>query len=356
MNEVSKVWYLLSFSFGCWTCLNCLLNRNLARPVKWSILGFISLLLLPPLNAYVTLVRHAPLPWLQTISCQLTWAYGPLLVLVIRHSLLQATPHALWHAAPLVLAGTLTVLQPAWLNPLWFLALLFIQVSGYLMWAARLLVQHRARLKQLASHHQNSSYYWLLFLAGGLMAATMMDMVIYICILTTGIASTALISAAASALALYVNAIALFAMYQPAALAPAGADPVAPPAEVAPPCRIIELSPQAARELDQQLMALVASHQPHLDEDISLGKLAALLGITSHQLSELLNIHKETSFYDFLNELRFQEALRLLDNGQQDVTIADIAYRSGFNNRNTFYKVFKDKTGVTPGQYKKKTA
>lgn len=40
MNELTKVWYLLSFSFGCWTCLNCLLNRNLARPVKWSILAF----------------------------------------------------------------------------------------------------------------------------------------------------------------------------------------------------------------------------------------------------------------------------------------------------------------------------
>ena len=356
MNELTKVWYLLSFSFGCWTCLNCLLNRNLARPVKWSILAFIGLLLLPPLNAYVTLVRHGPLPWLQTISFQLTWAYGPLLVLVIRHSLLQTTRHALWHAVPLLTASALTLLQPAWLNPLWFLALLFIQVSAYLTWAACLLVQHRARIKQLANQHQNSSYYWLLFLAGGLMAATLMDIVIYICILTTGIASTTLISAAASALALYVNTIALFAMYQPAALTPAAAEAPAKPVEVTPPCRIIELSPQAAKELDQQLMALVASHQPHLDEDISLGKLASLLAITTHQLSELLNIHKETSFYDFLNELRFQESLKLLENGQEDVTIADIAYRSGFNNRNTFYKVFKDKTGVTPGQYKKKSA
>ena len=117
--------------------------------------------------------------------------------------------------------------------------------------------------------------------------------------------------------------------------------------------RSIELSADAARQLDEQLQELVKNHKPHLDEDISLPKLASLLGVTSHQLSELLNIHKSTSFYDFLNDLRYHEALHYLAAGESELTIADIAYRSGFNNRNSFYKVFKEKTGQTPSQYKK---
>jgi AraC-like DNA-binding protein len=94
------------------------------------------------------------------------------------------------------------------------------------------------------------------------------------------------------------------------------------------------------------LQELVKNHKPHLDDDISLPKLASLLGVTSHQLSELLNIHKSTSFYDFLNDLRYQESLHFLMVNESELTIADIAYRLGFNNRNSFYKVLKEKPGL----------
>jgi len=48
--------------------------------------------------------------------------------------------------------------------------------------------------------------------------------------------------------------------------------------------------------------------------------------------------------------------LKLSSFNESYLTISDIAYRSGFNNRNSFYKVFKDKTGITPSQYKKSLA
>jgi transcriptional regulator GlxA family with amidase domain len=88
---------------------------------------------------------------------------------------------------------------------------------------------------------------------------------------------------------------------------------------------------------------------------MSLARLAALLDVTGHQLSELLNLHLGRSFYDYLNELRYREALQMLERPDpaQTLTVADIAYRAGFNNRNSFHKVFKDKTGLTPAQYRK---
>ena len=86
---------------------------------------------------------------------------------------------------------------------------------------------------------------------------------------------------------------------------------------------------------------------------MSLPKLASLLGISRNQLSKLFNVHKKTSFYDYLNNLRFNESLRLLNAENNKFSIADIAIRSGFNSRNSFYTVFMKKTGVTPTLYRK---
>src|SRR5690606_14620975 len=94
------------------------------------------------------------------------------------------------------------------------------------------------------------------------------------------------------------------------------------------------------------------THQPHLDETISLGKLASLLGITPHQLSDLFNIHMATSFYDYLNHLRYEESIRLLQNTRQACSITDIAYSSGFNNHNSFYMVSQERSSLTPTKLK----
>ncbi len=179
------------------------------------------------------------------------------------------------------------------------------------------------------------------------------DVVVFTNVLLGNIPSFTALAIIASLIGVFINTIALFSIYQPDAFFHEITPQEIPVPAEKPQLRSIELSPEAAKQLDEQLQALVKNHKPHLDEDISLPKLASLLGVTSHQLSELLNIHKSTSFYDFLNDLRYQESLHFLVGNERELTIADIAYRSGFNNRNTFYKVFKEKTGLTPNQYKK---
>jgi AraC-like DNA-binding protein len=179
------------------------------------------------------------------------------------------------------------------------------------------------------------------------------DVIVFTNVLLGNIPSFTALAVIASIIGVFINTIALFSIYQPDVFFHEAAPQDVPTPTEKPQPRSIELSPDAARQLDEQLQALVKKYKPHLDEDISLAKLASLLGVTSHQLSELLNIHKSTSFYDFLNDLRYHEALPFLTGNERDLTIADIAYRSGFNNRNTFYKVFKEKTGLTPHQYKR---
>ncbi len=354
MIELAKAGYLFAFSLGCWTSLNLLLSRRGERRVRMSMMVFIVLLLLPPLSTYLTLALGKPVLWLLGLSRQLTWAYGPLMVIHVRQVLLKEnrTPILALHALPFVLFGALGM--SAWgIGQAATFGLLFLQLSGYLGYAAWLLLHDRRRLRLLSREHAHTSYFWLLYCIAALLLATLVDITIYIGIYRGTFPSALFTSAVASMLAVFVSAIALFVLYRPDAFfheAPAQEpqDTAAKPA-----VRVIELSPAIVSELDQQLRALVQSHKPHLDVDISLGKLASLLGVTSHQLSELLNIHMSTSFYDFLNDLRYQESLAVLADQHSELTIADIAYRSGFNNRNSFYKVFKDKSGLTPSQYKK---
>lgn len=355
-SELLKAWFLLSFSLGSWTCLNLLATRRGDKNIKHIILCLIVLLLIPPLNAYINLISDKPIQWFLTLSQRLTWCYGPILIALIRHAMLrpQESFQQWIQFLPfgLVLVHDLFRLQLIDF-PIVTL-LLFTHVFTYIAYALYLLNSTSTRLTRLTTQFKNTTYYWLMFLVCGLLAIMLFDVVIYTLFWLNRIPPLSAHAGIACLIAIYINKVALFSLYQPDIFFHDQSVEENPMTHVRPYLRSIELSPEAARQLDVQLRQLVELHKPHLDEDISLAKLASLLGVSAHQLSELLNIHKNTNFYEFLNNLRFQEALNFLSDAENDLTISDIAYRSGFNNRNSFYKVFKDKTGLTPIQYKRK--
>jgi AraC-like DNA-binding protein len=352
--ELLKVWFIFSFSLGCWTCLSLLISRRGDRNVKHTILGFVILLLAPPLNAYIHLINVQPIEWLVILSQKLTWCYGPIMVALIRHIMLRPTSRFSYavQALPFILSFGHDIFHGHWLSLPVMISLLFLQVFGYLAYAGYLLKSERARLLKLTTQFKNTTYYWLIYLVTSVFVIMLFDVSVFTNLLFGHLPSFTALATIASLVAIFANTIALFSIYQPDVFFHE-LTPQEEPPEVKPHLRSIELSAEAAKQLDEQLQELVKNHKPHLDEDISLPKLASLLGVTSHQLSELLNIHKSTSFYDFLNDLRYQESLAFLTANESEFTIADIAYRSGFNNRNSFYKVFKEKTGQTPNQYKK---
>ncbi|RYG14646.1 MAG: AraC family transcriptional regulator [Chitinophagaceae bacterium] len=58
------------------------------------------------------------------------------------------------------------------------------------------------------------------------------------------------------------------------------------------------------------------------------------------------------SFYDYINGYRLQFASNLLKNPSCNLRILDIAFEAGFNNKNSFYRAFKESFGITPNQYR----
>ncbi|MFS2316326.1 helix-turn-helix domain-containing protein [Maricaulis sp. D1M11] len=103
---------------------------------------------------------------------------------------------------------------------------------------------------------------------------------------------------------------------------------------------------EIAKRLDK---ALRIDHL-HLNPMITLPDLARAVGAKPGHLSQTLNQHMGTSFFELINRHRILEAKRLLLTCED--TILDIAYRVGFNSRSSFYKCFRDICGMSPSRYR----
>ncbi len=88
------------------------------------------------------------------------------------------------------------------------------------------------------------------------------------------------------------------------------------------------------------------------DGDLSLSGLADRLGLTSHQLSELINAHLGKSFSRYLREHRVSAAKTMLCT-EPSASILSVGLSVGFTAQSNFYEAFREIEGMTPGQYRK---
>ncbi|WP_168171479.1 AraC family transcriptional regulator [Lacimicrobium sp. SS2-24] len=100
-----------------------------------------------------------------------------------------------------------------------------------------------------------------------------------------------------------------------------------------------------------KLTAAIHRDQAHLDPDLTLAKLSTLTGEPPQYVSQTLSQHLQTTFFDFVNGARIDDAKSMLAQSKQSVL--DIALATGFNSRSSFYKAFKQFTGLTPSQYRR---
>jgi AraC-like DNA-binding protein len=87
---------------------------------------------------------------------------------------------------------------------------------------------------------------------------------------------------------------------------------------------------------------------------VLLSELASLINMSEASLTRFLKKWTGKTFIDNLNDIRIAEAVcRLIDTSD---TIAEICYKSGFNNLSNFNRAFKRRKGNTPTEYREKYA
>lgn len=86
-------------------------------------------------------------------------------------------------------------------------------------------------------------------------------------------------------------------------------------------------------------------------EDISLEFLAHYVGFSKYHFSRLFKQYTDYSFSDYLCFRRLSASEKLLED--PSYSIMDVALNSGFSSISTFNRIFKQKKGITPSEFRR---
>lgn len=108
-----------------------------------------------------------------------------------------------------------------------------------------------------------------------------------------------------------------------------------------------------SKQIVESLDALLTQDRLFCDNQLKQSSVAEKSGFSTQQISQALNSQGVT-FNDFLNQYRLVDIKQQLlkpENAKAD--IQQLALDSGFNSKATFYRVFKEKVGMTPCEFRK---
>ncbi len=101
----------------------------------------------------------------------------------------------------------------------------------------------------------------------------------------------------------------------------------------------------------EKLKNLLEVDKIYRETRLNRAALAQKLGIGEHYLSRIINHHFSKNFNDLINSYRIDEAKdRLRAEQIQQITL--IGFEVGFNSIASFNRVFKEKTGISPTEYR----
>ena len=108
---------------------------------------------------------------------------------------------------------------------------------------------------------------------------------------------------------------------------------------------------EAVRSMDSEVINAVMTYiNNHYREELSLEDVAKFAGFSRYYFSRSFKRQTGYSFKDYLCQKRLQVAMDLLIRTNR--SMRDVAVESGFGSVATFNRVFREKKGCTPTQYR----
>lgn len=216
-QELYKILFITSASFSVWTILNILINKKPFNDLHKTIIFYLVVLMFPPINAYCRIVFDEPTIWLQNVAYNLTWLYGPLILLIVKQVFLYPISEKIL-AIHLVLPFFVLIDRVSGTffteNYILFFYLLMFQTFIYLSYSSYVCIKNKSKLKQLFKGHKNTTYYWMMFLIIGLFVLNFMDLIIINDLIAGKASNMDAMSAIAGLVSLYVSLISTLAIFQ----------------------------------------------------------------------------------------------------------------------------------------------
>ncbi|MDR2011212.1 MAG: helix-turn-helix domain-containing protein [Bacteroidales bacterium] len=108
-------------------------------------------------------------------------------------------------------------------------------------------------------------------------------------------------------------------------------------------------------EIANKVKELMESQELFKDTTLTLDTLAIRMGLHRTLLSHAINSTANKNFKQFINEYRIKEAIKIISNSAKlynKLYIDEIYEQVGFNSRVSFYRAFKQITGLSPTEFK----
>jgi AraC-like DNA-binding protein len=104
-------------------------------------------------------------------------------------------------------------------------------------------------------------------------------------------------------------------------------------------------------EIIERMNLLMKEERLYTHDDLTLQKMSTLLGVTTHQLSWIINEKMNINFRSYLNSFRVNEAKTMLIE-KPDLSVLEIAFATGFNSKSSFNDLFLKTTGLSPREFR----
>jgi AraC-like DNA-binding protein len=105
--------------------------------------------------------------------------------------------------------------------------------------------------------------------------------------------------------------------------------------------------PNYAQQIVEQAKYLM---EANINTEIDLQEVARLIGISTSRLNDIFKAHTSMTPYQYYIQIKIHRACRLLE--QPNMTIKEAAITLGFDDQYYFSRLFKQKTGIPPSQWK----
>jgi len=112
------------------------------------------------------------------------------------------------------------------------------------------------------------------------------------------------------------------------------------------------VSTEVINVIYEQLMRKMIVEKKYRDPHYTAARLAEEIGTNTRYISAAVSLRFQQTYTELVNGYRVREAVALLtDRRNRGLTMAEVASKVGFANRQSFYAAFYRNFGKTPKEY-----